>query len=234
MPPDSIPSTWEQLESTFTQTEYMPALTLAVYLVIGAVIAMYLRFLYKLSSPAASADSIARVFPLLTLVTIAVIAVVKSSLALSLGLVGALSIVRFRAAIKDPEELVYLFLCIGVGLALGAEEIWIALALVAVSSAYVLIVDRLRPSARAGDGYVTIVGPDSATFASDAEAGAVAALRELCPSFTVQRCDLDDGEGQLRVQVRRIGDGGPQLVAALQQRLPGCQISYIDGSALLS
>jgi uncharacterized membrane protein YhiD involved in acid resistance len=46
--------------------------------------------------------------------------------ALSLGLVGALSIVRFRSAIKEPEELTYLFLTIGVGLACGADEPMIA------------------------------------------------------------------------------------------------------------
>ena len=52
-----------------------------------------------------------------------IISVVKSSLALSLGLVGALSIVRFRTPIKEPEELVYLFLAIAVGLGLGAGQI---------------------------------------------------------------------------------------------------------------
>ena len=41
---------------------------------------------------------------------------------MSLGLVGALSIVRFRAAIKEPEELVYLFFIIGIGLANGANQ----------------------------------------------------------------------------------------------------------------
>jgi len=51
-----------------------------------------------------------------------IITIVKSSLALSLGLIGALSIVRFRAAIKEPEELVYLFLVIGIGLGLGANQ----------------------------------------------------------------------------------------------------------------
>jgi hypothetical protein len=51
-----------------------------------------------------------------------VITVVKSSLALSLGLVGALSIVRFRTPIKEPEELIYLFLAIAVGLGLGANQ----------------------------------------------------------------------------------------------------------------
>jgi hypothetical protein len=58
----------------------------------------------------------------LTLGTLLVIMIVKSSIALSLGLVGALSIVRFRAAIKDPEELVYLFMTIGMGLACGANQ----------------------------------------------------------------------------------------------------------------
>lgn len=58
----------------------------------------------------------------LALATLLVIMIVKSSIALSLGLVGALSIVRFRAAIKDPEELVYLFMTIGVGLACGANQ----------------------------------------------------------------------------------------------------------------
>ena len=55
--------------------------------------------------------------------TTIVITIVKSSLALSLGLVGALSIVRFRAAIKEPEELVYLFLIISTGLGCGAGQI---------------------------------------------------------------------------------------------------------------
>ena len=51
-----------------------------------------------------------------------IISIVKSSLALSLGLVGALSIVRFRAAIKEPEELSYLFLTIAIGLGFGANQ----------------------------------------------------------------------------------------------------------------
>ena len=59
---------------------------------------------------------------ILAVATTLIITIVKSSLALSLGLVGALSIVRFRAAIKDPEELTYLFLVIAIGLGLGANQ----------------------------------------------------------------------------------------------------------------
>jgi len=58
----------------------------------------------------------------LALGTLLIITVIKSSIALSLGLVGALSIVRFRSAIKDPEELTMLFLIIGLGLIGGADK----------------------------------------------------------------------------------------------------------------
>lgn len=66
-------------------------------------------------------------FILLAFTTMIIILTVKSSLALSLGLVGALSIVRFRAAIKEPEELIYLFIAISLGLILGANQRVIAL-----------------------------------------------------------------------------------------------------------
>ena len=59
---------------------------------------------------------------IIALTTMLVITIVKSSLALSLGLVGALSIVRFRSAIKEPEELVYLFLAISIGLGYAAGQ----------------------------------------------------------------------------------------------------------------
>ncbi len=66
---------------------------------------------------------LAAIFPLMSLTTMLIISIIKVSLTLSLGLVGALSIVRFRAAIKDPEELVYIFLAITLGLGFGATQI---------------------------------------------------------------------------------------------------------------
>lgn len=80
---------------------------------------------------------IGAILPILSAVVFLVIIVVKSSLALSLGLVGALSIVRFRTPIKEPEELVYLFLAIAIGLGYGAGQILITTVLV---SAIILIV----------------------------------------------------------------------------------------------
>jgi hypothetical protein len=66
--------------------------------------------------------SFARNFVLLAMTTCLIITIVKANLALSLGLVGALSIVRFRSAIKEPEELAYLFISIAIGLGLGANQ----------------------------------------------------------------------------------------------------------------
>jgi hypothetical protein len=82
-------------------------------------------------------------FVLLCVVTTLVIIIVKHSLALSLGLVGALSIVRFRAAIKEPEELIYLFLIISLGLCFGANQFLIGFVF-AVSAVSVIAFLRIR------------------------------------------------------------------------------------------
>ena len=77
-------------------------------------------FYKKFSQSLGGKTHIGSILPLIGLTVFMVIVVVKSSLALSLGLVGALSIVRFRTPIKEPEELGYLFLTIAVGLGFGA------------------------------------------------------------------------------------------------------------------
>ena len=64
-------------------------------------------------------------FIFISLTTMLIITIIKSSLALSLGLVGALSIIRFRTAIKEPEELMFLFISIALGLGFGASQTFI-------------------------------------------------------------------------------------------------------------
>ncbi len=85
-----------------------------------------LRIFYiKYSTSLSGKQHIGNILITLSLVVFLVISIVKSSIALSLGLVGALSIVRFRTPIKEPEELVYLFLAIGVGLGFAAGHTWL-------------------------------------------------------------------------------------------------------------
>jgi hypothetical protein len=78
-------------------------------------------------------------FVLISVTVMLVISIVKSSLALSLGLVGALSIVRFRTAIKEPEELVYFFVAIALGLGMGANQRIITLTGAIVIILYIVI-----------------------------------------------------------------------------------------------
>jgi hypothetical protein len=98
--------------------------SLLISLTVGVGLAFLLRWHFeRFGSTLSNRSEFAQVFPLLILTTVLIITVVKSSLALSLGLVGALSIVRFRTPIKEPEELAYLFIAIASGLGLGADQI---------------------------------------------------------------------------------------------------------------
>ena len=92
-------------------------------LLFAFLISLLIKFHYKkCSTTLTNRDDFSNLFPFITLTIVLVIYIVKSSIALSLGLVGALSIVRFRTPIKEPEELAYLFICIAAGLGYGANQ----------------------------------------------------------------------------------------------------------------
>ncbi len=220
---------WQELEGTVSTDRNVQALSLCVYLILAGTLALYVRLLYqKCGGSPSDAESISRVFPLLALVTTGVIAVVKTSLALSLGLVGALSIVRFRAAIKDPEELVYLFLCIAVGLSLGAAQPLLAIALVAVATVFILGMYFRSGRQRNYRLLLTITG-DAERYFSDDKAGVMAAVEEMAGEYTLQRFDVEEGRGQVRIV---LGESDPQrttaLLAKLRERLPDCDMSYVN------
>jgi len=95
-----------------------------INLIIASILSFIVQLFYlKFSTTLSNRLDFSKNFVVLGIATTIVITIVKSSLALSLGLVGALSIVRFRAAIKEPEELVYLFLIISIGLGCGAGQV---------------------------------------------------------------------------------------------------------------
>lgn len=106
-----------------TQSSQVQVWGFVFNLVLAAVLSFILAYIYvRYGTSLSNRRMFARNFVLITMTTMLVITIVKSSLALSLGLVGALSIVRFRAAIKEPEELTYLFLSIALGLGFGADQ----------------------------------------------------------------------------------------------------------------
>ena len=98
----------------------------------------------------------ARNFVLLGLATMLIITIVQSSLALSLGLIGALSIVRFRAAIKEPEELIYLFLTIAIGLGMGANQRFKTIIAFIVISIIIWLYSKVSKKPQDNQGYLTL------------------------------------------------------------------------------
>jgi len=115
---------FESFEQFFTTQSVDTSIqSFCISVVLSIIFGFILEKIYiKYGRTISNRSLFAKNFSSLILATTFVISVVKSSLALSLGLVGALSIVRFRTAVKEPEELVILFFCIAIGLGLGAGQ----------------------------------------------------------------------------------------------------------------
>lgn len=220
---------WSRIENSLSIQEGISSLAMGAYLVLAGVFGIYLRFLFRRWSVSASdSDGISRVFPLLAVVTCAVIATVKSSLALSLGLVGALSIVRFRSAIKEPEELVYLFLCVAVGLALGAELPLLACVLMAVVSVLALFMHYFARRGHDHNLLLTITGDSDNGFV-EGNGDVLSIVEELSGQCALQRFDVAEGRSQLRLMLKRSDPRRTtELIKRLRQRLPDCEFSYVN------
>lgn len=103
---------------TFSLANYI------INIILCAILLYMLSIIYvKRGRSLSNRHQLSKVLILVGVTTFIIISIVKSSLALSLGLVGALSIIRFRTAIKEPEELAYFFMAISIGLGFGADQL---------------------------------------------------------------------------------------------------------------
>ncbi|MEN6626606.1 MAG: DUF4956 domain-containing protein [Candidatus Sumerlaeia bacterium] len=202
-------------------------LCLAIAAVLGLVIGFfYLHFGNSMSNRRV----FARNFLLLAVTTTLIITIVKSSLALSLGLVGALSIVRFRAAIKEPEELAYLFLTISVGLGLGAGQIVLTVVAVLIILGIIAIQSTLRRRQDEPNLYVTVTTTNphkmSLKEITDvlAAAGAAASLKRLDDSN-------DALEAAFVVDFKKAGNL-EQFNRKIRELNPNVRVSCLDEQGL--
>ena len=112
---DIFKSSFLENVKTFSVTDTAIALLFAI------AIGLFIYLIYKKTfSGVMYSSGFAMTLPGLTMVTTLVIMAVTSNVVLSLGMVGALSIVRFRTAIKEPMEIVYLFWSLAAGIVIGA------------------------------------------------------------------------------------------------------------------
>ncbi len=203
-------------------------LDLSLAFLLSAIVAWYYaRFAETLSNRV----KFAKQLPFLSLTTVLVISVVKSSLALSLGLVGALSIVRFRTAIKEPEELLYLFLAIAIGLGMGADQR--VPTLVAVGIIFLLLLGStiLRPKLHRRNLYVNIQVP------AGGENGGVSfsAVNDILATHAsfVDMRRLEKQPSWLQMTYFLDCKNQESLAALmddLQARVPGCTFNFVEQS----
>lgn len=130
-------------------------LALGIGFFVGLIIALVYRKAFRgvLFSP-----SFATTLVMLCMITTPVVMCIKSNIALSMGMVGALSIVRFRTAVKDPLDTAYMFWSLTMGILLGAELYVIALVVVAGISIAMLLLAFFR--LRTPNTYLLVVHYD--------------------------------------------------------------------------
>jgi len=213
-----------------------PAQIDLVYLITSLIIAIILSFvlskLYiKYGTSISNRRKLASNFILLATTTTLIITVVKSSLALSLGLVGALSIVRFRAAIKEPEELAFLFISISIGLGLGANQI--AVTLVSFMMISLIIFGRHFHNKKIENLnlYLNISGKLSNYLTLK---NIVNILNKYCRSVHLKRFDKSD-KGILETSFVVDFDSFSKLEAVkkeLETLSESVNITYLDGSGI--
>lgn len=167
-----------------------------IALVLAFGIGLFIFFVYKKTYQSVMySSSFGTTLIALTMITTVVILAVTSNIVLSLGMVGALSIVRFRAAIKDPLEIAFLFWSIAVGIVLAAGLIPLAV-FGSVVIGLILLVFVNRKSYC--NPYIVVLScSDSA-----AEKRAVALLEKSVQRYSVKSKSAQKGKIELNIEVR--------------------------------
>ena len=223
----------------FQLTESAPIsfTSLFINLAVGALISIILKFHYKkYGCTISNREEFSNIFPFILLTTTLVITIVKSSLALSLGLVGALSIVRFRTPIKEPEELAYLFICIAAGLGFGANQTLITVTSVILILLFMMMFKIFRKSSIEKNMFISL----------ELNIGTMKNKQNLLnkinkiilnevDNFDLRRFDAkeDNIEATYMISVKKI-DSIENLMANLRKSFPGISVTYIDQNQIPS
>jgi len=200
--------------------------TLLVNLLLCLVLGLFLAWFYtRYGRTFTNRSKLASTLPVLALTVLLVISVVKSSLALSLGLVGALSVVRFRTAIKEPEELIYLFIAIALGIGLGADQRAVTVAAFVVIIAYLFANTTLSPRRQKSNLFLNITTPD--TKASFSEINEV--LLAHTSTANLRRLDHLDGSLHATYLIDCSDDSSlSHLMDDLKSNVPGSEFSFVE------
>ena len=188
---------------------------------------VYVRYGLSLSNR----QTFAKNFIMLSMTTMFIISIVKSSLALSLGLVGALSIVRFRAAIKEPEELSYLFLAIAIGLGLGADQRAVTLMAFVVIVGVIFMKSRFSNKDDRQNLHLTVMSKKPGEVDLDSISRI---LRDNCTAVNLKRYDETEDmlEASFLVEFESV-DNLNEIKTELQELNSAAKITFLDNKSVI-
>lgn len=170
--------------------------TIVVALGIACLLALYIFFVYRVvTRKTFYSKNFNITLAGITVITAALILTMQSSVVLSLGMVGALSIVRFRTAVKDPMDLMFLFWSISVGIICGAGLAQVAVILSVVVTLGILILDRM-PVAKAP--MILVVNSSDL----DAEEAVTETVKKYTRFFSVKSRNMTADSLDLVVELR--------------------------------
>lgn len=174
----------------FTSND-MPVSTIVVILAMTFAIGLYIYFIYRIVNKTSLYDRNFHIgMAMISVVTAGIIVAMQSSIVISLGMVGALSIVRFRTAIKNTMDLLFLFWSIGEGIICGAGLFEVAI-IVALMVTIGIVVLEYIPGSKAP--YLMIINSDDCEIENAVEP----LIKEYSKSYSVKSrnikktgCDL--------------------------------------------
>jgi uncharacterized membrane protein YhiD involved in acid resistance len=205
---------------------------LAINLLLAIVLAGLVAWFYTVYGKSFSnRGKLAATLPVLAMITVLIISVVKSSLALSLGLVGALSIVRFRTAIKEPEELVYLFMAIAIGVGLGADQRLATILAIVIMLGYLLVRHFMRPRPVKSNLFLNVATSNR----EQASHQISMLLKQYVDMADLRRLDHNESGLQATYLIKLEDEKSlNDLVDDLQGELADCEVSFIEQDSSLS
>lgn len=201
-------------------TEFSAADTL-IAMVAALVIGMFIFVVYKKTfNSVLYSTGFAMTLVGMTMVTTLVILAVTSNVVLSLGMVGALSIVRFRAAIKEPMEIVYLFWAVAAGIVIGAGMLPLAV----IGSAIIGVILILFANKKIHDNpYLLILNCQD----ENAENTALSLMKEAVKKYAVKSKTVNVQGIEFTAEIR-MKDGETAFVNRLNE------IAGVENATLVS
>lgn len=196
-----------------------------IQLLITTLLSLVISYTYvRFGNALSNRKALAKNFVLIALTTMLIITIVKSSLALSLGLVGALSIVRFRTAIKEPEELAYFFIVISIGLGIGAGQFAVTLIGTLGICLVIIGLNRKKTTEVAQNLIIKVQKNEH----SDAE-NIIDTIKTHCIQLELRRLEEEGDISEMSFAVR-FTDLSALLKAKneLQERFPQVSFSFLE------